>query len=139
VTDGGGAAARPEAVFLMVAEDEDLSVRVQYEPGYVLITAAGEIDFASVAGLRERMYTLAATGRPLVADLDRVSFIDAAGLGALAVAASRAAAHGASLRVVCAQPRIRRLFRVTGLDQAVSLVGTLDEALCTLASAARAV
>ena len=138
MTDGGGAAARPEAVFLMVAEDEDLSVRVQYEPGYVLITAAGEIDFASVAGLRERMYTLAATGRPLVADLDRVSFIDAAGLGALAGAARQAAAHGASLRVVCARPRIRRLFRITGLDQAIPSAGTLGEALGMLASAAKA-
>jgi len=120
-------------------EYDALTVRVRREPGYVLITVAGEVDYASVAGLRVRLFRLAATDRPLVADLDRVSFIDAAGLGALAVAASRAAAHGASLRVVCAQPRIRRLFRVTGLDQAVSLVGTLDEALCTLASAARAV
>jgi anti-anti-sigma factor len=85
-----------------------------------------------------RLLRLAGTGHPLVADLDRVSFIDAAGLGALAGAARRAAAHGASLRVVCARPRIRRLFRVTGLDQAVPLAGTLDEALGMLASTAKA-
>jgi anti-sigma B factor antagonist len=91
-----------------------------------------------VAGLRVRLFRLAATGRPLVADLDRVNFIDAAGLGALAGAARRAATAGTSLRVVCARPRIRRLFRVTGLDQAVSLAGTLDEAVGMLASAANA-
>ena len=32
----------------------------------------------------EGLFTLAPGGRPLVADLDRVSFIDAAGLGVLA-------------------------------------------------------
>jgi len=119
-------------------EYDTLTVQVRREPGYVLIAVAGEVDYASVAGLRVRLFRLAATGRPLVADLDQVSFIDAAGLGALAGAARRAAVHGASLRVVCARPRIRRLFRVTGLDQAVSLAGTVDEALGMLASAAKA-
>ena len=144
MTDCGWAAARPDTAVLMLAasaepdEDDVLTVRVRHEPGYVLVTVAGEVDFASAAGLRERLVTLAASGRPLVADLDRVSFIDAAGLGALAGAARQAAVHGASLRVVCAQPRISRLFRVTGLDQAVSLAGTLDEALGMLASAAKA-
>ena len=119
-------------------EYDALTVRVRREPGYVLITVAGEVDFASAAGLRDRLSALAAAGRPVVADLDRVSFIDAAGLGALVGAARRAAASGTSLRVVCARPRIRRLFRVTGLDQAVSPAGTVDGALAMLASSAKA-
>jgi anti-sigma B factor antagonist len=90
---------------------------------------AGEVDYGIVPGLRERLFALAATGRPLVADLDRVSFIDAAGLGVLAGAARRAAAHGGSLRVVCARPQIRRLFGLTGLDRAMPLAGCLAEAL----------
>jgi len=144
VIDGDAAAARPETAFLVLAGtggpdvDEAVTVRVRYERAYVLATVAGEVDFGSAARLRERLFGLAAVGRPLVADLDRVSFIDAAGLGALAGAARQAAAHGTSLRVVCARPRIRRLFRVTGLDQAVSLAGTLDEALGMVASAAKA-
>ena len=144
MTNGDAAAARPETAFLMLAgtggpdEGEAVTVRVRHEWAYVLVTVAGEVDFGSVAGLREWLFGLAVAGRPLVADLDRVSFIDAAGLGALAGAARQAAVHRASLRVVCAQPRIRRLFRVTGLDQAVSLAGTLDEALGMLASAAKA-
>jgi anti-sigma B factor antagonist len=93
----------------------------------VLVTVAGEVDFASAAGLRERLVTLAASGRPLVADLDRVSFIDAAGLGALAGAARHATAHGTSLRVVCGRRQIRRLFGLTQLDQAVPLAASLAE------------
>jgi anti-anti-sigma factor len=90
MTDGGWAAAWPDTAVLMLAasqgpdEDEVLTVLVRHEPGYVLVTVAGEVDFASAPGLRERLVTLVAAGRPLVVDLDRVSFIDAAGLGVLA-------------------------------------------------------
>ena len=130
--DPGLRARRSAAATLILAgreEDEAPVVRVRREPGYVLITVAGELDYGSVPALRERLLSLADDGRPLVADLDRVSFIDAAGLGMLAAAARRAAAHGASLRVVCAGHRIRRLFGLTGLDRAVPLAERLADAL----------
>jgi anti-sigma B factor antagonist len=112
-----------------------LTIRVRRKPGYAIVTVAGEIDIATVARLRERLSGLAASGRPLIADLDQVSFIDAAGLGALVGAARRAAAHGASLHVVCARRQIRRLFRLTGLDRQIPLASTLSEALESLAAA----
>ena len=62
------------------------------------MTVAGEIDIATATRLRERLFELAAGGRPLVAGLDQVSFIDSAGLSALVGAAKRAAAHGGSLQ-----------------------------------------
>ena len=131
MTDGSWAAMRPDTAGLVLAAssgpdlDDVLTVLVRHEPDYVLVTVAGEVDFASAAGLRERLFTLASAGRPLVADLDRVSFIDAAGLGVLAGAARQAAVHGASLRVVCARRQVRRLFGLTRLDQAVPVVARL--------------
>jgi anti-sigma B factor antagonist len=112
--------------------DKSLTIQARREPGYVVVTVAGEVDIATVARLRERLSALAAGGLPLVADLDRVSFMDATGLGALAGAARRAAAHGASLYVVCARPQTRRLFHVTGLDRQIPLVRDLAEALQAL-------
>ena len=85
--------------------------------------------------LRERLFELAARGRTLVVDLDQVSFIDSAGLAALVGAARRAAAHGASLQMVCARPRTRQLFRLTGLDGRIPLASTLDGALESMAAA----
>jgi anti-anti-sigma factor len=114
---------QPEAVCLIPV------IRVRCEPEYVLITLAGEVDFAAVASLSERLFALAASGRPIVADLDRVSFIDAAGLGVLAGASRRAVAHGGSLHVVCARRQTRRLFRMTKLDRVIPLAGTIAEAL----------
>jgi anti-sigma B factor antagonist len=109
-----------------------LTIRARREPGYVIVSVAGEIDIATVARLRERLFALAVGGLPVVADLDEVSFIDATGLGALAGAARQAAAHGVSLHVVCARPQTRRLFRVTGLDRQVPLARDLAEALVAL-------
>lgn len=118
------------------AADGALTIRVRHKPKYVLVAVAGEIDIATVAGLRERLVALAAGGRPLVIDLDQVSFIDAAGLGALVGAGKRAAEHGVGLHVVCARQHIRRLFRITGLDRSIPLASTLAEALPIMAAGA---
>jgi anti-sigma B factor antagonist len=114
-----------------------LTIRARREPGYVVVTVAGEVDIATVAQLRERLAALAVGGVPLVADLDQVSFIDATGLGALAGAAREATEHGTSLHVVCARPQTRRLFRVTGLDRQIPLAHDLAEVLRALGAAGR--
>ena len=118
--------------------DDALTIRVRRTPKYVLVAVAGEIDIATVAGLRERLVALAVGGRPLVIDLDQVSFMDAAGLGALVGAAKAAAGHGVGLHVVCARQPIRRLFRITGLDRSIPLARTLAEALPITAAGAAA-
>ena len=133
MTDSFRAATQSDTAVLMLATSDGpdldgvLTVLVRHEPDYVLVTVAGEVDFASAAGLREQLFTLAPAGRPLVADLDRVSFIDAAGLGVLAGAARQAAAEGTSLQVVCARRRVRQLFGLTQLDQAVPVAASLAE------------
>ena len=109
-----------------------MTIRTRREPGCVIVTVAGETDIVTASRLRDRLIALAAGGRPLVADLDQVSFIDATGLGALAGAARRAADRGVSLHVVCDQPQTRRLFRVTGLDRQIPLARNLAEALRAL-------
>jgi anti-sigma B factor antagonist len=109
-----------------------LTIRVWRDRGYAFVAVAGEVDIATVTRLRESLFELAASDRALVVDLDQVSFIDSSGLAALVGVARRAAAHGASLQVVCARPRIRQLFQLTGLDGQVPLARTLDDALESL-------
>jgi anti-sigma B factor antagonist len=118
-----------------LAMGDALTIKARHERGYLIVTVAGEIDIATVTRLRERLFELAASGRPLVADLDRVSFIDSAGLSALVGAANRADAYGGSLHVVCAEPKIRQMFRLTGLERRLAPARTLDEALDALATA----
>ena len=92
-------------------DDYGLTVEVHQEPGHVLVMVAGEVDIATVPQLRERLAAPAASGRPLIVDLDRVIFIDAAGLGALANAARRAAAEA------CQNLEAARDIRVNGHRQ----------------------
>ena len=114
---------------------DPLAIEVRHEQDYVIVTAAGEIDISTVTRMRECLFELAASGRPLVADLDQVSFIDSTGLAALVGTAKRATACGGSLYAVCGRPKIRQLFRITGLDCRIPLASTLDEALEALAAA----
>ena len=118
--------------------DEALTIRVQQEGGYTLVTVSGDIDISTAGQLRERLTALAAGGCPLVIDLNPVTFIGAAGLGVLALAASRATAHGGTLHVASDRYQTRRLFRITGLHNYIPLSRTIDEALATLPPAARA-
>jgi anti-sigma B factor antagonist len=114
--------------------DEALTIEVRHEQGHTVATATGEIDISTVSWLRERLIDLADSGRPLVVDLDQVSFIDSAGLAALVGTAKSAVAHGGSLYVACDRPKIRKLFRLTGLDSWIPLASTLDEALEAVAA-----
>jgi anti-sigma B factor antagonist len=118
-----------------LAMDEALTIEIRHEQGNAIVTAAGEIDISTATRLRERLFEIAASGCPLVVDLDQVSFIDSAGLAVLVGTAKHADASGGSLCVACGQPKIRKLFRLTGLDHRMPLARTLDEALETLLAA----
>jgi anti-sigma B factor antagonist len=113
-----------------------LIVQVRQEPGYTIVTPAGELDIATVPQLRERLVPLLAGHRRLVIDLDQVTFLDATGLGVLVGAANRADANRTSLHLICSRPQTRRLFHLAGLDRRLPLASTLEEALAAPSSAA---
>ena len=113
-------------------DDDTLAVQVRHQPGYSIVTVAGEVDIVTAPWLGERLAALAGTGRPVIADLGQVSFIDAAGLRVLAAAARQAAATGGSLHVVSDRYVIWRLFTITGLDRQIPLARTRAEAPAAL-------
>jgi anti-sigma B factor antagonist len=65
----------------------------------------------------------------MVLDLEAVDFVDSTGLGTIVSVLKRARTHGGDLRLVCTEARIRRLFEITGLDKAVPLHASLEDAL----------
>ena len=106
-----------------------LDIAVRSERGCVIAAVTGEIDISTVGGLRERLFELAEGREPLIVDLDRVTFIDSAGLGALVGTSRRAAEHGGTLRAVCTQPQTRKLLWMTGVDRRIPLDSSLEETL----------
>jgi anti-anti-sigma factor len=78
----------------------------------------GDLDLASVEGLRPRWFALAAE-RPeaIVIDLRDVQFLDSAALSLFVSLLKRQRQHGGELLLRGASERVTRLLRLTELDQ----------------------
>jgi len=113
--------------------DAEQTVAVRSERGVTIAAITGDIDISTVTELRKRLYELADSERTLIVDLNRVTFIDSAGLGVLVGAAHLAAARGGSLYAVCARPATRKLLWLTGVNRRIPLAATVDGALMFMA------
>jgi len=116
----------------------ELDIAVRRERGFVVVEATGVIDISTVSRLRERLFEVADAGRPLIVDLEQITFIDSAGLAALVGASRRAEEHGGSLHAVCAQPHTRKLLWLTGVDRRIPLSSSLDGAVASIAASSAA-
>lgn len=81
----------------------------------VLVTAAGEIDIASVGQFRSALSAASGAGGKLVVDLSRVGYLSCAGLRALEET-SRARP---ALSIVATGPLVLRAFAVSGIKAPV--------------------
>lgn len=82
------------------------------------VTVHGEIDSTTAPGLRDCLLeTLSRSGSaPVEVDLSRVTFLDSAGLSALAAAHRAAGISGRELRIRCGTARaVVRPLQITGL------------------------
>jgi anti-sigma B factor antagonist len=81
-----------------------------------VVTAAGEIDSTSAPLLRQHLDALLDTGvDELTVDLRQVSFLDSAGLCALATAHRRAVRQDVRMRVLASSRAVIRPMQITGL------------------------
>ncbi|TYB70172.1 STAS domain-containing protein [Nonomuraea sp. PA05] len=92
--------------------------------GTLMVSVAGELDIATTELLRSHLLALLqeaghsqAPGTELVIEVSRLSFIDAAGLGILVSVQNQAAHQHTPLHIEGVPPNMRRLLRITGLDQ----------------------
>ncbi|MGP3932839.1 STAS domain-containing protein [Nonomuraea sp. KM88] len=101
---------------------DPLHLTTSRHDGTVTVSVSGELDIATAEVLRGRLARLlreagARNGAfSLVVEVSGLSFIDAAGLGALVSARNQAMSQDTPLRVTGAPPPMRRLLRITGLD-----------------------
>jgi anti-sigma B factor antagonist len=108
----------------------DIGLDLHERDGYAVLLVSGEVDVATVPRMREQLHSLVAQGdNRIVVDLDAVDFLDSTGLGVLVGALKRVRASGGDLQLICTQPRIRKVFEVTGLTKVFAIHDTLDEAV----------
>jgi anti-sigma B factor antagonist len=108
----------------------DLSLASRTEGDKTVVSVGGEIDVYTAPKLREQIVQLVEDGRyHLVIDMEDVEFLDSTGLGVLVGGLKRVRAHDGSLRLVCTQERILKIFRITGLTKVFPIHDTVAAAV----------
>ena len=108
----------------------DLKLGHHARDGVEVIDVQGEIDMYTAPRLRELLIDLVSTGSyRLVVNLDKVGFLDSTGLGVLVGGLRRVRAHDGSLDLVCTQPRILKILKITGLTEVFGIYETVDQAI----------
>jgi anti-sigma B factor antagonist len=108
----------------------DLSLSSHTEGDKTVVEVGGEIDVYTAPKLRERIVELVESGSyNLVIDMERVEFLDSTGLGVLVGGLKRVRAHDGSLRLVCTQDRILKIFRITGLTKVFPIHDSVADAV----------
>lgn len=99
-----------------------LTFNRSHHAGTTTLFLAGEVDLNNVDDLISQLTaTIAGGAHDLVVDLDGVSYLDSAGLGALVGAHKRLVAAGGVLTIRCSRQRVLRLFELTGLSRVLRM------------------
>jgi anti-sigma B factor antagonist len=89
-----------------------------------MVTVAGELDHATAPPLQAFLTAeIESCGRDMILDLRGLDFLGAAGLTAFVVARAALAADDREIAIMCDRPRIRRLFLMCELHDALGLHG----------------
>lgn len=109
---------------------EMFGVSMESGSGYVLVSVVGEVDVATAPKLRDCLREAVAEGSPTaVVDLTGVTFIDSMALGVLIEAKKLCDGEGRIMRIAASEPRILKIFEITGLTELFDIRPTPDQAI----------
>lgn len=95
-----------------------------------VLSLVGEVDVANAGLVRESGLKLISDGaRNLVMDLAGTEYMDSTGLGMLVGLLKRLKESGGEVLIAAAQPRVKRLFEITGLIQVFKIFDDVAAAL----------
>jgi anti-sigma B factor antagonist len=96
-------------------------ITVTGSPTQPTVAVRGELDVATSPRLRTELTVLLARGATdITLQFDDVTFVDSSGLGVLVGTYKRLREEGTgSIRIVGAQPSVRKVFEITGLESAL--------------------
>ena len=108
----------------------DLSLDTRQAGDRTIVTVGGEIDVYTAPKLRDKITDLVNSGHhALVVDMEKVDFLDSTGLGVLVGGLKKVRAHDGSMRLICNQERLLKIFRITGLAKVFVIHGSQADAL----------
>lgn len=96
----------------------DLYLRHEYVDGESVLHVAGEIDMATAPAFRDAaLQAIVDNGPSLTLDLSGVTFMDSTGLHVLVATYRRVRVHAGTFTLRDTPDIVRKLLRVTGLDE----------------------
>ena len=108
----------------------DLTLTTREAHGKTIVAVGGEIDVYTAPRLRDKITELVSEGHyALVVDMEGVDFLDSTGLGVLVGGLKKVRSHDGSMRLICTQERLLKIFRITGLAKVFAIHGSQSEAL----------
>jgi anti-sigma B factor antagonist len=118
----------------------DTQLRTYEDSGAQVVEIQGDVELHSAARVREELRRACdEKGVRCIVDMSGVPFIDSTGVGVLVGALKRAREHSGTFAIANPQPRVRRVFEITGLLDALPIYDTLASAAQSEASAKHAV
>ena len=107
--------------------------------GLHTVTVAGELDQGTAPELRRALAgVLDGQAGGVLVDLSDCAFIDSTGLSLLVETKRHLSEESRRFGVCCPDADVRRLLELTGIDKAVGLFDTRDEAVSALSAGATA-
>ena len=101
------------------------------------VTVHGELDQGTAPQLRGVLGSaMGEATTSVLVDLSGCEFIDSTGLSLLVEAKRRLGEDGRGFGVCCPDADVRRLLELTGIDEAIGLFDTRDEAAAALGNGA---
>jgi anti-anti-sigma factor len=116
-------------------------VRVPFEVGSEtmdggvhVLTVSGELDLGTSPAFREPLEGVLEQKKPsLLIDLTECEFIDSTGVAMIVEAWHRLEDRGnGRLALCCANPQVRRVLEITGINSSISIHAERDDALADL-------
>ncbi len=100
----------------------ELNIRTVRDGDVCTVTLQGELDVYTTPQFKAELKSPACHRcKCLVIDLDGLTFMDSSGLGAMIGALHRSRSHDGTVRIVCKQEGILRLFHITRLDETFAI------------------
>lgn len=101
-----------------------LTVNVSEEDSTLKVAVAGELDVSTVPAFNKQLSELRnSSATTLKLDLSGTTFMDSTGLSAVLVAEMHARMRGQRFVVVAGPPHVHELFKLTGVDNFLEVVG----------------
>jgi anti-sigma B factor antagonist len=94
----------------------DLVIEMRTVEETPVLDLTGEVDSYNAPRLKDKMVLLIEEGKTdLILNLTGVEYIDSTGLGTLVAGLKRATEKGGTVRIICPNPPILKVFQITNL------------------------